>query len=74
MNVFLPFYILSFLSLGVFFEKADMTNRSASIATYQIAFIAFFPTIRASLPETPNVVFAEILVYIQALCAIICFG
>lgn len=72
-NVFVPFYMVAILNLGVFFEANDMSNRSASLATFQLAYIAFFPTIRESLPETPKLVFAEILIYIQALCTLICF-
>ena len=45
-NLFLPFYMVAILSLGVFFEANDMSNRSASLATFQLAYIAFFPTIR----------------------------
>ncbi len=45
-SVFVPFYMVSILSLGVFFEMNDMSNRSASLATFQLAYIAFFPTIR----------------------------
>lgn len=45
-NVFVPFYMVATLNLGVFFEANDMSNRSASLATFQLAYIAFFPTIR----------------------------
>ena len=53
-NLFVPFYMVAILSLGVFFEANDMSNRSASLATFQLAYIAFFPTIRQTLPETPK--------------------
>lgn len=65
--------MVAILSLGVFFEANDMSNRSASLATFQLAYIAFFPTIRETLPETPKLVFAEILIYIQATVTLICF-
>ena len=45
-NVFVPFYMVAILNLGVFFEANDMSNRSASLATFQLAYIAFFPTVR----------------------------
>ena len=57
-NVFIPFYMVAILSLGVFFELNDMSNRSASLATFQLAYIAFFPVIRQTLPDTPKIVFA----------------
>jgi len=65
--------MVAIMNLGVFFEANDMSNRNASLATFQLAYIAFFPTIRQNLPETPKLVFAEILIYLQALCTIICF-
>lgn len=33
-NIFVPFYMVAILNLGVFFEANDMSNRSASIATF----------------------------------------
>lgn len=65
--------MVAILSLGVFFEANDMSNRSASLATFQLAYIAFFPTIRETLPETPKLVFTEILIYTQATVTLICF-
>lgn len=45
-NVFLPFYLIAILNLGVFFEANDMSNRSANLAMFQLAYIAFIPTVR----------------------------
>lgn len=50
-----------------------MSNRDASLATFLLAYIAFFPTIRENLPETPKLVLTEILVYIQIVCSLLCF-
>lgn len=61
------------MSLGVFFEGNDMSNRDASLATFLLAYIAFLPSIRESLPATPKIVFTEILVYMQITTSLICF-
>jgi heme/copper-type cytochrome/quinol oxidase subunit 4 len=50
-----------------------MSNRDASLATFLLGYIAFLPTIRDNLPETPKIVFTEILVYIQIAVSLICF-
>jgi heme/copper-type cytochrome/quinol oxidase subunit 4 len=50
-----------------------MSNRDASLATFLLAYIAFLPTIRDNLPETPKIVWTEILVYIQIIVSLICF-
>lgn len=56
-NVFLPLYMVAVMSLGVFFETNDMSNRDGSLATFLLAYIAFLPSIRESLPATPKIVF-----------------
>lgn len=50
-----------------------MSNRDGSLATFLLAYIAFLPSIRESLPETPKIVFTEILVYLQITTSLICF-
>ena len=45
-NIFVPLYMVGIMNLGVFFELNDMSNRDASLATFLLAYIAFFPTIR----------------------------
>lgn len=61
------------MNFGVFFELNDMSNRDGSLATFLLAYIAFLPTIRDNLPETPKIVFTEILVYIQIIVSLLCF-
>ena len=38
--------MVAIMSLGVFFELNDMSNRDASLATFLLAYIAFLPSIR----------------------------
>ena len=35
----------------------DMSNRDVSLATFFLTYIAFLPTLRENLPETPKLVF-----------------
>ena len=50
-----------------------MANRTDSLATFQLAYIAFFPVIRETLPNTPKLVLAEILIYSQSSVTLLCF-
>lgn len=72
-NVFVPFYLLSLLSLGLFFQSNDFTGRSISIFMLLTSYIAMIPGIRSSIPPTPNLIMIEIIVYLQTLCIVIIF-
>ena len=72
-NVFVPFYLLSLLSLGVFFQSNDFTGRLLSIFMLLTSYIAMIPGIRASIPPTPNLILIEIIVYLQTLCIMLIF-
>ena len=73
-NVFVPFYLLSLLSLGVFFQQNDFTGRSIAIFMLLTSYVSMIPGIRASIPPTPSLIFIEIIVYLQTICIILIFS
>lgn len=71
LTIFLPLVLLSIINLGIFFQNYDLHDRIASISVLLIAFVALVPTLREELPPTNNIVFIEILVYVQTYASVI---
>lgn len=66
-EIFIPIWILGFINVLVFFQANDLAGKLAIIATIALAFIAFFPTINASVPNTPGIKMIDILIYLEVL-------
>ena len=63
-SVLVPMYILSFISLVIFWEDArNLGVRVQTMAALLIAYSALVPTIRAKIPPSPQITFLEYLVY-----------
>ena len=71
-QIFIPLWILGFITLLIFFQDTTLSGRIASIATLTLAFIAFIPTINSQIPQTPYVKLIEILIYLETLTTILC--
>jgi hypothetical protein len=63
-QIFIPLWILGFITLLIFFQDTALSGRIASIATLTLAFIAFIPTINSQIPQTPYIKLVEILIYL----------
>lgn len=61
----MPLWLLAIINIGIFYQDENLANRIQNIAALMIAFVALIPTIRAQIPPNPNIVFVEILVYLE---------
>lgn len=66
-EIFIPIWILGFINVLVFFQANNLAEKLAIIATIALAFIAFFPTINESVPNTPEIKMIDILIYLEVL-------
>lgn len=72
-TIFFPLWLLSVLTLGIFFQDIGLANRIGSLTGLQIAFVALIPVIRSQLPQSPQVTVVEILVYCEIFTGILLF-
>ena len=72
-TIFIPFYFLALLCLGVFFTVNFMGTRSLSIFLLLMSYMAMVPGIRRTIPPTPSLIMVEILIYLQAVCIVAIF-
>lgn len=63
MTIYLPVLLLAIISLAVFFQDFSLSGRISSIATLMVAYTAFLPTVRESIPPSPNVTMVDIILY-----------
>ncbi len=67
LTIFIPLFLLSVISLYIFFQDPELNDRILNVASLMIAYTAIQPIIRESLPKTPNLTLMNILVYSQLL-------
>lgn len=73
-TIFIPLFVLSFITHGIFSTTPELDGRIALIATILIAFIAMVPSIRDTIPPNPYITAAELLIYFQTLIQVICLA
>lgn len=54
-TIFIPLLLLALLSLGIFFQQNDLSNRISSIATMVLGYIALIPSIKEQLPPSSRI-------------------
>ena len=69
-TIFIPVFLLSLLSLAIFFQQNDLSNRIGSIATMVLGYIALIPSIKEQLPPSSRITVIEIVIYISTLCCL----
>lgn len=69
-TIFIPIFLLALLSLGIFFQSNDLSNRLSSIATMVLGYIALIPSIKEQLPPSSRITIIEIVIYISTLCCL----
>ena len=69
-TIFIPIFLLALLSLGIFFQENDLSNRISSIATMVLGYIALIPSIKEQLPPSSRITIIEIVIYISTLCCL----
>jgi hypothetical protein len=55
--------LLAVINLCIFFQNYNLAERIASIATLMVAYTAFLPTIRESIPPSPSITLVDIILY-----------
>lgn len=50
MTIFIPLYLLSFVSVYIYFQTAEILNRIVNVAGIMIAYAAIQPIVRENLP------------------------
>lgn len=70
MTIFIPLFLLSLLSLAIFFQPNDLSARLGSIATMVLGYIALIPSIKEQLPPSSRITVIEIVIYISTLCCL----
>lgn len=64
LQVFLPMFILSFfVIITMIVEDATLADQLPNLATIFLAYIAFLPTVRASIPSVAYATFTDYTVY-----------
>jgi hypothetical protein len=71
--VFVPLWLLGLINLGIYFQNEELSDRIGSIIGLMLAFIAYIPTIRSAIPPSSNLVFMEVMVYLQSLASFATF-
>lgn len=69
----MPFYLLTIVSFGIFFQANDMNGRAISISMLLMSFFSFLPSIRSRLPAVPSIILTELLIYLQTLSMMLYF-
>jgi len=76
LQIFLPLFILGFFNLAVYFTDGDndFGSQIGNLGTIYLAYIAFLPSIRTSIPSVSYVTFADLTVYLYLLAAFLCLS
>jgi hypothetical protein len=69
-TIFIPLFLLALLSLAIFFQPNELSNRISSIATMVLGYIALIPSIKEQLPPSSRITVLEIVIYISTLCCL----
>lgn len=54
-TIFIPLFLLALLSLAIFFQPNELSNRISSIATMVLGYIALIPSIKEQLPPSSRI-------------------
>jgi hypothetical protein len=71
LTIFIPIWILGLIGLFVFFQEPAFGARLATIAVLALAFVAFMPTVNASIPKTPEVKLVDVLIVMELAAVIL---
>ena len=72
LTISLPIWILGWVSLAIFFQDFELSNRISSIATIMVAYTQFLSIVRGELPPTPKITFIEVLINASIIINIFC--
>jgi hypothetical protein len=70
-TIFIPMLLLAALSLSIFFQENNLSDRIGLIATMVLGFIQLIPSVKNELPPSSKITILEITIYIETLCCML---
>ena len=67
LSIFIPIWLLSFMSVYIFYETTEIMNRIMNVSALMIAYAAIMPIVRENLPDVTGVTLVDILIYLELL-------
>jgi hypothetical protein len=71
MTIFVPLWLLSFISIYVFYQTTEIMNRIVNVAALMIAYAAIQPIVRENLPDATTLTLVDVLIYMELLINIL---
>lgn len=71
MTIFIPLWLLSFVSVYIYFQSTEIMNRIVNVAALMIAYAAIQPIVRENLPQATTITLVDILIYAELLINIL---
>lgn len=63
MTIFIPIWLLGFISVYVFYQTTEIMNRIINVAALMIAYAAVQPIVRENLPDAISITLVDLLIY-----------
>lgn len=63
MTIFIPLWLLSFVSVYIYFQTPEIMNRIVNVAGLMIAYAAIQPIVRENIPEATTITLVDLLIY-----------
>lgn len=71
MTIFIPLWLLGFISVYVFYQTTEIMNRIINVAALMIAYAAVQPIVRENLPDATSLTLVDLLIYMEILTNIL---
>jgi len=63
MTIFIPLWLLSFISIYIFYQTTEIMNRIVNVAALMIAYATIQPIVRENMPDATSLTLVDILIY-----------
>jgi hypothetical protein len=70
LTIFIPIVMLSLLSLAIFFQDNNLSDRIGLIATMVLGYIQLIPSVKNELPPSSKITAIEMAIYLSSLCCL----
>jgi hypothetical protein len=71
MTIFIPIWLLGFISVYVFYQTTEIMNRIINVAALMIAYAAVQPIVRENLPDATSLTLVDLLIYMEIITNIL---
>ncbi len=65
LTIFLPLYILSIISLYIFFQSPEIVDRTINVASLMFAYASVQSVTRQNIPNATGFTLIDLLVYME---------